>query len=214
MTVAIPPVSAIADVLKLWGVDGWLTPPLCPIVPVVKPAIGKVMTISMISAATGPGLAPVYSMLSRDLTGRFVVIGGAGQVDGAVWGEIMSTAASTKGCSGVLVDGSVRDRPTMTAIGLAVYARDECVVGPNGMAHVVEVGGRVNVGGVDIDPLDSVVIDETGCVRIPYAQLDEVLDAAARYAAAEDGVVRALVAGEPLTGAYLHKKIIVDELRR
>lgn len=210
----IPPVSAIADVLKLWSLDGWLTPPLHPVVAATTPIIGTVMTISLVTAPAGPGLAPVYSMLSRDLTDRFVVVGGGSQVQGAVWGEIMSTAGHANDASGVLVDGYVRDRPTMAAIGLPVYASAQCVVGPNGTAHVVEVGARVSIGGVDIDPLDSIVADETGCVRIPHTQLDDVLEASARYAAAEDRVVQALVAGEPLTSAYLHKKTIVDELRR
>ena len=210
----IPPVSAVADVLKLWGLDGWLSPPLRPVVAASGPTIGRAMTITIVSAATGPGLAPVYSMLSRDLSGRFVVIGGGAQVNGAVWGEIMSTAACANDCTGVLVDGFVRDRPTMASIGLPVYATAECVVGPNGTAHVVEVGAPVRIGDVVIEPLDSIVADDTGCVRIPQSQLADILEAATRYAAAEDRVVRALVAGEPLTGAYLHKKTIVDELRR
>ncbi len=210
----IPPVSAIADVLKLWSLDGWLTPSLYPIVAATTPTIGKVVTVSIVTALAGPGLAPLYSMLSRDLTDRFVVVGGGAQVHGAVWGEIMSTAAHANDASGVLVDGFVRDRPTMAAIGLPVYASAQCVVGPNGTAHVVEVGAPVSIDGVVIDPLDSVVADDTGCVRIPHAELDDVLEASARYAAAEDRVVQALAAGEPLTSAYLHKKTIVDELRR
>ena len=54
----------------------------------------------------------------------------------------------------------------------------------------------------------------TGCVRIPQAQVDEVLEAARADAAAEALVVQALESGEPLTSAYLHKKTVVDELRR
>jgi hypothetical protein len=44
--------------------------------------------------------------------------------------------------------------------------------------------------------------------------VDDVLDAARRYAAAEDLVVAAISSGEPLARAYHHKKSIVDELRR
>ena len=214
MSPPVPPVSAIADVLRLWGIDGWLTPPLRPVVAAVQPIIGTVMTITIVAGDTGPGLAPVYSMLSHDLTGRFIVIGGGAEVSGAVWGEIMSTAAAANHANGVLVDGFVRDCSSMTAVGLPVYATDECVVGPNGTAHVVEVGGAVSIGGVAIDPHDSIVVDQTGCVRIPHALLDEILEASARYAAGEERVVEALGAGQPLTSAYLHKKTVVDELRR
>lgn len=212
--IAVPPVSAIADVLKLWGIDGWLTPPLSPVVAAEEPVIGRVMTISITSGASGPGLAPLYSMLSRELSGQVLVIGGATHVDGAVWGEILATAAAAQHAGGVLVDGAVRDVPTMSAIGLPTYASGRCVVGPNGTAHAVEVGGEITIGAVGIDSQDSVAIDATGCVRIPQAHLDEVLAASVRYAAAEDRVVQALAAGEPLTSAYLHKKTVVDELRR
>ncbi|MCU1397493.1 MAG: Demethylmenaquinone methyltransferase [Acidimicrobiales bacterium] len=211
---AVPPVSAIADVLRLWGIDGWLTPPLAPVVAADAPMIGQVMTVSILSGSAGPGLAPLYSILSSELSGRFVVIAGGTNVDGAVWGEIMATAAAANHAGGVLVDGLVRDLPTMAAIGLPTYASASCVVGPNGTAHAVEVDGTISIGGVGIHPLDSVAADATGCVRIPHAHLDEVLEASLRYAAAEDRVVHALAAGEPLTSAYLHKKTVVDELRR
>ena len=46
------------------------------------------------------------------------------------------------------------------------------------------------------------------------AMVDDVLDAARRYADAEDLVVQAMRWGETLATAYLHKKSIVDELRR
>jgi 4-hydroxy-4-methyl-2-oxoglutarate aldolase len=97
---------------------------------------------------------------------------------------------------------------------LPVYAADQCVVGPNGTAHAVAVDDDVVVGGVVIAAGDTIVADETGCVRIAQAEVDEVLDAARAYAAGEARVVQALQAGEPLTRAYLHKKTVVDELRR
>jgi len=215
----IPPVSAIADVLALWGHDGWLTPPLAPVVPAAEPIIGRVQTVSVTAGATGPGLVPIYDVLSNDLADRFVVIAGAAPVPGAMFGEILALAAHGCGALGVLVEGSVRDQPAMTALGMPVYAVDQCVVGPNGHAHVVAVGQPVTItngNGADttIDVDDHIVVDATGCVRITSALLADVLDAATRYAAAEDLVVAAIGEGQPLASAYHHKKSIVDELRR
>ncbi|MCU1392933.1 MAG: Demethylmenaquinone methyltransferase-like protein [Ilumatobacteraceae bacterium] len=210
----IAPVSAVADVLQLWELDGWLTPPLSPVVPARQTVIGKVVTITIVSSPTGPGLGPVYSMLSRDLSGRFVVLGGGMSVAGAVWGGIMSTAAHLNDATGVLVDGIARDVPEMTAVGLPVYATESCVVGPNGTAHVVEVGGAVAIGGVIIDPQDSIVADSSGCVRIPYDHLDDVLAAAELYADAEQRVLQALRDGESLTSAHAIRKAVVEQLRR
>jgi regulator of RNase E activity RraA len=112
----------------------------------------------------------------------------------------------------VLVDGNVRDVPSMEAVGLPVYGTGRCVVGPTGLAHVVAVGEPVEIAGVRIATDDHIVVDANGCVRITAGDLDGVLDAAARYSAAEDRVVDALRGGDPLAVAYHHKKSAVDEL--
>ncbi len=179
-----PPVSAIADVLALWGDDGWLTPPLSPVVAATEAILGRVR-----------------------------IFAGAHPVGGAVWGEILTIAARQQNACGAMVDGFVRDVPAMNELGVPVYARAVCVGGPNGRAHVVGVDVEARVGGVVIDPDDHVVADATGCVRIRATRLGEVLGAARRYAAAEQQVTDALTAGEPLSSASRYKKSAVDELR-
>ncbi|MGD9995493.1 MAG: RraA family protein [Ilumatobacteraceae bacterium] len=207
-----PPVSAIADVLALWGRDGWLTPPLMPVVPAARPTAGRVRTISVQVGGSGPGLSAIYDVLSSDLSGCFVVIAGAGPLPGAMFGEILALSARSSGALGVLIDGNVRDVPDMDAVGLPVYGAGRCVVGPNGLAHIVGTGEPVEIAGVTIGIDDHIVVDANGCVRIRANDLDPVLDAAARYAAGEDRVVEALRSGEPLATAYRHKKSAVDEL--
>lgn len=92
------------------------------------------------------------------------------------------------------------------ALGLPAYTNGEQVVGHNGRAHLR--------GGVAVTANDMIVVDRTGCVRVPSARADAVLEASRRYIAAEELVAKALVGGEPLARAYCHKKPIVDELRR
>jgi 4-hydroxy-4-methyl-2-oxoglutarate aldolase len=209
-----PPVSAIADVLALWGLDGWLTPPLVPIVAPTSAVSGRALTIQLRHAPTGPGLGAIYDVLSGDLTGRVVVLAGARPVPGAVFGEILAFAAHGRGAAGALVDGAVRDQPEMAAIGLPVCAASTCVVGPNGTAHLDSVDETVTVGAAVLDPNDLVVIDPSGAVRIPADRAHDVCDAAIRYAAAETLVVDALAAGETLAEAYRYKRAVLAELRR
>ncbi len=102
----------------------------------------------------------------------------------------------------------------MAAIGLPVYAGREAVVGPAGLADVVSVDEAVEIDGVRIGPEDRLVIDAGGCVRLRSGEVAEVLDAADRYAAAEQAVLEALCAGEPLHEAYRFKQSVVTELRR
>lgn len=159
-------------------------------------------------------MGKIYDVLSSDLNGRFVVVAGASGLEGAMWGEILATAAQSNGASGVLVDGAVRDRPEIESIGFATYGRDERIVGPYGTAHVVALDEPVTIAGVGIDPDDHIVADATGVIRVRGAELDDVLFAAAAYAAAEERVVEALRNGEPLTSAYRYKKNVVDELHK
>ncbi len=213
-----PPVSAIADVLALWGMDGWLTPPLTPVVAASAAVSGRALTVQLAHDTSGPGLSPIYDVLSADLRDRVVVIAGARPVPGAVFGEILAGAARQQGAAGVLVDGWVRDRDDMTAIGLPVLAVGERVVGPNGCAHLLSVGEPVSIESfgdavaVTVATDDVIVIDPSGCVRIPADRADDVLDAAGRYAAAEVLVAAALAAGEPLATAYRHKRAMLAEL--
>lgn len=207
------PVSAVADVLALRGADGWLTPPLRPLIAAPTPIAGKVRLVTVDHAPTGPGFGALYELLSNPLDSHFLVISGARSVPGAVWGELLTFAAAAHGAAGVLIDGSARDRPALAQIGLPIYAFDEQVVGPAGMAHVRAIDEAVEIGGVAIELGDTIVADETGCVRIGASMADEVMDGALRYAAAEMQVFEAMRAGTPLTEAYIHKKTVVDGLR-
>jgi 4-hydroxy-4-methyl-2-oxoglutarate aldolase len=212
-----PPVSAVADVLALWGLDGWLTPPLRPVVVAGDGSTvvsGGACTVQIGLADEGPGLAPLNALLSTDLTGRALVLGVDPSLDAAVWGEIFSCSAQTAGACLVLVDGAVRDRPAVLEVGLPLYSRDERVVGPAGRAHVLAIHQPVTIDAVEVSDGDLVIADDTGCVRVRASMHEQVLDAARRYAESEERVVAALRAGESLTSAYRHKKAVVDQLRR
>jgi regulator of RNase E activity RraA len=211
-SVPVPPASAVADVLALWELDGWLTPPLTPYVAPATPVMGRARTVELESGNTGGGLGDLYDLMSRDLSDSVVVLAGAYCVGGGMWGEILATAAAGRHAVGVLVDGSARDVEAAQAIGLPLYARGLALVGPAGRAHVTGIDDAVSVHGVDVIAGDLVVLDSSGCVRIPQSMEDEVLDAARRYSAAEEEVVRMLASGAPLTRAYLAKRAIVTEL--
>jgi regulator of RNase E activity RraA len=79
---------------------------------------------------------------------------------------------------------------------------------------VVAVDAEVMVGGVAIAAGDTVVVDSAGCVRVRAAEAAAVLAAAQQYAAGEERVVTALVTGDKLSSAYLHKAQVVQAIRR
>lgn len=209
---SIPPVSAVADVLALCGLDGWLTPPLLPIVAPAQPLMGSALTIELCAESPGSGLSPLHQLVSRDLRDRVVVIAGARGIGGAIWGEIMSRSARQQGATAIVLDGIARDAVAMIDEGLPVYAAELAVVGPAGRASIRSIGEAIDVGRVSVAPGDAVIVDASGAVRVPAAVRDGVLGAARTYAAAEARVMAALAAGEPLVEAYRFKKVVVDEL--
>jgi 4-hydroxy-4-methyl-2-oxoglutarate aldolase len=208
----LPPVSAIADVLALRGLGGWLTPPLRPIVAPAAPLAGRAVTVQLQATPAGRGLAEVQELLSSSLDGAVLVIAGAQSVGGAVWGEILSRAASRAGAVAVLVDGAVRDRPAMAVEALPVFAAGEAVVGPAGRVSVRAIGVPVHIGGFGVRPDDTVVVDATGVVRIPADRADDILGDARAYAEGEDRVLDGLANGHRLVDAYGAKQDAVDRL--
>ena len=72
----LPPVSAIADVLALRGLGGWLTPPLRPIVAPSEPIAGRAVTVALQATPAGRGLGEVQELLSTSLDGAVLVMAG------------------------------------------------------------------------------------------------------------------------------------------
>lgn len=214
-----PGTSALADVLQLGGTPGHLFPALRWFVPPVAPAVGLATTIRVGVSDSGPGTLALRELLDEDLTGRCLVIAGASEVAGALWGEILALAGTNAGLVGVFVDGGVRDLAEIAGIGLPTAGYQSVVAGPAGQIHVLEVGGTVRIGDVDIAQDDHVVLDEAGAVSIgPAAAAIDALSDAGRYVEAEDRAAAALRSGAPLSEAYELKAsavaAIVAEQRR
>ena len=206
--------SAIADVLALRGQSGWLTPPLAPIVAARCPVVGEVVTVQIERRDSGADFKPMYEVLSALQAGKILVIAGAVEVGGAIWGEILTASAQQAGFVGVAIDGFVRDIAAMQNLDLPIYASGTAVVGPLGRAHVVSVGETVNIFGQEVSSGDQIVLDDSGCVRLGSSDAQEILEAAALYEKGEEQVLQALSAGERLNSAYRYKADVVSRLKR
>ena len=206
--------SAIADVLALRGQSGWLTPPLAPIVAARCPVVGEVVTVQIERRDSGADFKSMYEVLSALQAGKILVIAGAVEVGGAIWGEILTASAQQAGFVGVAIDGFVRDIAAMQNLDLPIYASGTAVVGPLGRAHVVSVGETVSIFGQEVSSGDQIVLDDSGCVRLGSSDAQEILEAAALYEKGEEQVLQALAAGERLNSAYRYKADVVSRLKR
>ncbi|MDH2425470.1 RraA family protein [Sphaerisporangium sp. TRM90804] len=205
----VPPTTAIADVLQLRGLSGWLSPPLRPIHPTMG-LIGRARTVRL---APGPDddLEPLRAVLDEDLRDRVLVLAGAQAAAGAVWGEILTRAALARHAAGLLVEGGVRDVNAFRDLGLPVWALYEATAGPGAAVRVASVGDPVEIAGVIVDEDTFIVMDGAGVVALPST---DVLDDSYAYAEAEEDVVTALREGATLAEAYRHKADTVAKLRR
>ena len=135
--------------------------------------------------------------------GDVLVVHVSGRYSFGYWGEIMSTAAMSRGLGGLLIDGCVRDGDLLPKVGLPVFSRGLCI---RGTGKDFGARGWINAptlfDDVSVSPGDLIVGDNDGVVSIPREQVSEVLDAAAQREAKEADYLRRLKAGATTLGLF------------
>ena len=123
---------------------------------------------------------------SDALTGMLKAIdtGGAGSVyvmkveDGsniAGIGGLMDTAMFSRGFSGAVIDGGVRDLPQLKKIGFPVYALGPVPSTSVGHYRFAGVNIPIECDGVAVNPNDIIVADQDGVVVVPHDRAADVL---------------------------------------
>jgi 4-hydroxy-4-methyl-2-oxoglutarate aldolase len=107
------------------------------------------------------------------------------------WGEVLTTAALSRGISGLVIDGGVRDVVALQAHDFPVFSTTIALRGAT-KNRPGSIGTAVRVGDVAVEPGDWVVGDADGVVIVPGAALEAVLAAGRERAAKEDGFFREL----------------------
>ncbi len=117
------------------------------------------------------------------------------------WGEVLAVAAQTRGITGLLIDGSVRDVDELEALRFPVVARGIALSGTT-KRHPGHGGATAVVGGRLVRSGDLVVADRDGCVVVPAADLAAVLHRARERDVAEQEVLTRIRAGETTLQIY------------
>jgi RraA family protein len=157
---------------------------------VVDPGIGHVagprrLAGSAWTARTGAGgYAAVREAIASAPPGSVLVLAGEGDLRRAIWGEVSTVLARSRGVAGVIVDGAVRDLAAIGTGELAVFARGTSPRGPDQEVGG-EVGTAVEFAGARIAPGDLAIADQDGIVIVPAAALAGGLELARAAAARE-----------------------------
>ena len=110
--------------------------------------------------------------------GEVVVCATRGSTRAALWGELLSTHTRAKGGRGAIIDGLTRDAMKMIQMQFPVFAMGMIPADSRGRIDVIAIRVPVEVGGVLVHDGDLMVADFDGCVVIPQAVEEQVINQA------------------------------------
>ena len=123
------------------------------------------------------------------------VVDSSGDTNAAHWGELMSTAARGRGCTGVVIDGATRDVPQMLEMGFPAFVRYRSPASSIRRWRISGFGHSVTLGGVLVRQGDFVMGDADGVVVIPIEHVEPVIDTVEALLGAENSMRAELSAG-------------------
>ena len=154
---------------------------------------GSALTVE---CAIGDNLT-VHHALHLAQPGDVLIVGGSPESDGALWGELMSISAQTKGLAGTIIDGPVRDPVEIRELGYPVFCRHF-----NPRRAAKETYGKINVpvqiGTLLISPNDLVLADANGIASIPHDRVHEAIALASEIARKETQVKEEIRSGRTI----------------
>ncbi len=132
------------------------------------------MAGAAVTVKTRPGdNLMVHKALDIAGPGDVVVVDAGGDLTNALIGELMLAHAVSRGISGIVINGAVRDivairEGTFPVFALGVTHRGPYKDGPG------EINVPVALGGMVIEPGDLVLGDADGVIAVPFAETETV----------------------------------------
>ena len=102
---------------------------------------------------------------------------------GALLGEVHSNILRALGCVGAVTNGAVRDLPAVENIPFHFFAGGLTV--SHAYAHIVEIGGEAEIGGLKINAGDLLHGDQHGLLVVPKKIATRIPAVAAKFAEEE-----------------------------
>ena len=153
-----------------------------------------------VQGAPGDNLA-LHHAVSSARPGVVIVLAVGGEREIAHCGDIVAFAAAERGIAGILLDGAIRDRTEIAALGLPVFHRGTSPVGPAKKGPGA-LGVSVEICGVRVSPGDLVCADADGVAIVARADAEEVRAAVEALAAREQGIIAELRRGRTTVDVF------------
>src|SRR6478609_3849049 len=134
--------------------------------------------------------------------GVIAVADAMGCTDAGIFGDILCARLMKRGVTALVTDGVVRDVEGTLGTNLPVWC--DGYAAPPSVAGLTFVGWGepIGCGGVAVFPNDIVVADQDGCVLIPQAMLEHVLNEGVEQERMEAWIVNEVNNGAVLPGLY------------
>lgn len=195
--------AVIGDILDRMGrVHQFLPPQIRPLTPTMRIA-GRAMP-ALVADVYGPQRKP-FGLLTEALDqlepGEVYLAPRTG-AQAAMWGEILTATAQSRGAVGAVVDGYHRDTVKVLGQGFPVFSHGNYAQDSSIRTIVHDFRTPIEIGGVHVAPGDLVVGDIDGVLVIPQDVEDEVIEAALEKASTENLVRAAIEDGMSATEAF------------
>ena len=191
----------ISDAMDRLNIRGnVMSPDIKPVISGMK-VRGEAFTVRATRAIKGETLEEyVYFLkhLEKLSTGTVLVIDGKECYDVALWGELTTNWAISKGLGGVVIDGRVRDTPRMVSLKFPVFARGSVPTDAVGRVGFTDINKPILCGNVIVKPGDIIFGDMDGVVVIPKSDIKKIIDLAEEIRSLEDKVRERLRTGDSL----------------
>jgi 4-hydroxy-4-methyl-2-oxoglutarate aldolase len=147
-----------------------------------------------VRCTAGDNLA-IHVAVSRAPAGSALAVDVGIGPERGYWGEVLTTAAESRGIVGLVIGGRVRDVAALEAHGFPVFSAGVALPGATKKLPG-SIGGSAEIGGVTVHTGDWLVGDADGVTVVPAAQLDDVLVAGQARADQEHALFDALHDGK------------------
>jgi regulator of RNase E activity RraA len=135
------------------------------ILPIHKKLVSICANAFTVEVRSGDNLM-IHKALQMIQPGDALVIAGDGEIDRALFGEILMTIAKKRGAVAAIVDGAVRDIDAFDRESFPCWARGVSLRGPfkDGPGTINQ---PITIGGMEVHPGDIIVADIDGVIAIP-----------------------------------------------
>lgn len=191
--------ALVCDVLDELGFrESGFGPAIQPVLPEMRVA-GPAFTMRW-ERVDEPPDEPYAKLLEsyRHMHPGDVIVMQAGERESAIWGELLSTAASVRGVTGAVTDGTTRDIAQIVEIGFPVFATGATPLDSAGRQEAVDYQIPIRCGDAAVRPGDWIVGDLEGAAVIPAELLTKAVDLAEEKDRSETTVRDELLRGDDI----------------